>query len=289
MPLVLPFGVILAGFIILGLALTVQVWAKAMLHVFAAGRGGGIIRIITLPLELVVRIVTPGVNFITHELTKAGSHLMHPLAHWFDGLAEWSLDNAVALGLFAERTAIGFERLTTVVLPREIGRATRPLERRLNHAARVALGAALAAAALRKWLEHLWTHEIHPALHWLRHEVAVELPRDIGRVRHRVGELEHDLANPSKRWLRRIAAAMWAATMLGLMLKVLARRFPWLFCRKVKAVGNRTCGLDPDLLNAILLDTVLIGGTISIVEFARELQGIERGVAGIIRGFIRDA
>ena len=38
MPLVIPLGVLLAGFVLLALALTARVWAKAMLHVFAAGR-----------------------------------------------------------------------------------------------------------------------------------------------------------------------------------------------------------------------------------------------------------
>lgn len=290
MPLVVvPFAVVVIAFVLLAMALTAKVWADALARGIEGARRGGIAGILTMPARILGRVIHPAVNYVAHEVSKAASHYMRPLALYLNGLAAWGLANVVAVGLFAERVAVGFERLTTVVIPREIGRVTRPLERRLTHAAKVALGAALGLAALRKWAHHLWTHEIHPALHWLRHEVAVELPRDIAGVGARVKDLERSLANPSKRWLRRIAAAMWAATMLGLMLKVLARRFPWLFCRKVKAVGNRTCGLDPDLLNAILLDTVLIGGTISIVEFARELQGIERGVAGIIRGFIRDA
>jgi hypothetical protein len=289
MPLVIPFAALLAAIIILGLAITVQVWAKAMLHVFAAGRGGGIIRIITLPLTLIARIVTPGVNFVTHELTKAGSHLMHPLAHWFDGLAEWSLANAVAVGLFAERTAIAFERVTTVVLPREIGRRVKPVEKK----AAKALGlAGLTAAALRRYahgIDRLLHRDVLPRLHRLTHAIDVTIPRELGRVRSRVGQLEHDLTHPSSTWLKRIGEALWAASLLGLLIRTLARRFPWLFCRQVKAVGNRVCGLDSGLFQSLLLDTLVIGGTISIVEFAKELQGLEGEAVTIIHGFIRDA
>src|SRR5206468_1545104 len=190
------------GFVLLALALTARVWAKAMLHVFAAGRGGGLLRIITLPATLIARAVLPGLNYITHELTKAASHYMRPIAHWLDGLAELTVANAVAVGLFAERTAIGFERLTTVVLPREIGRAVRPVNRK----ALAALGlAGLTAAALKRFergIDRLLRDEVMPQVKHLVHAVTVAIPRELGRIRTRVGRLERDLAHPSARWLR---------------------------------------------------------------------------------------
>src|SRR5437899_1747970 len=213
MPLVIPFGVILIGLVLLGLALTVKVWANAMIRVFAAGHSGGIIRIITLPLTLISRVVTPGINYVTHELTKAASHYMHPLARWFTALADESFATALAVGLFAERTAIGFERLTTVVLPREIGRAVRPVERK----AAKALGlAGLTAAALERFargIDRLIHRDVLPQIHRLTHAIDTTIPRELGRVRSRVGQLERDLTHPSSTWLTRIAEAMWAATL----------------------------------------------------------------------------
>jgi hypothetical protein len=288
MPLVIPFGVILIGLVLLGLALTVKVWANAMIRVFAAGHAGGILRIITLPLRLIERVVTPGTNYVTHELTKAASHYMHPLAHWFDALAEWSFGNALALGLFAERTAIGFERLTTVVLPREIGRAVRPVERKAAKALGLAGLTAAALLRLRHRLEHALYHDVLPRLHRLTHAIEVTIPRDFGRVERRVKDVETQLSKPTRAWLRRLALAMWAAGLFGLMVKFLARKFPWLFCRQVNGVGRRICSLDSDLLSSLIADTLLIAGIISVVEFAKSVETFMDVATPAIKGFVRE-
>src|SRR5204863_9008550 len=99
---------------------------------------------------------------------------------------------------------------------------------------------------------------------------------------------EDRFTHPSRAWLKRIARSMWGVALFGLLIRVLARRFPWLFCRKVSGVGRRLCGLDQDLLNALLLDTVLIAGTISVVEFARDMQKIEGAAVELMSGFIRE-
>jgi hypothetical protein len=44
----------------------------------------------------------------------------------------------------------------------------------------------------------------------------------------------------------------------------------WLRCGNVKKVGKRLCGMNPDLLDALLIGTTLIVGTISLREFAKE-------------------
>ena len=103
-----------------------------------------------------------------------------------------------------------------------------------------------------------------------------------------VGTLEHELAHPSRAWLKRLARSMWAVALFGLLVRFLVRRFPWLFCRKVSSVGKRLCGLDQDLLNALLLDTVIISGSISVVEFARDLEAVEGVAVSLMRGFIRE-
>jgi hypothetical protein len=289
MPLLIPLGALLAGLILLGLVITARVWAQAMLNVFAAGHGGGIIRIINLPVRLLERVVMPGLNYVVHKISVSASHYMHPVARWFDGLSEFALGSAVAAGLFAERTAIGFERLTTVVLPREIGRATRPLERKVAKALGLAGLTAAALHHLARQLRHAIYHDVLPRLAHLTHAIDVTIPRELGRVGRRVRDLEREIEHPSTRWLRRIATAMWVGTLLGLMIRTLARRFPWLFCRKVKNVGNRVCGLDAGLLGSLLTDTLVIGGTISIVAFAEELQALEGEAVSLIRGFIREA
>lgn len=289
MPLVIPLIPLLVGLVLLALALTAQVWARAMVEIIAANHRNLILHILTLPLRLVTRVVLPGTNYILHKTSVAASHYMHPVARWFDALSQFALGNAVAVGLFAERTALAFERLTTHVIPREIGRAVRPVERKALKALGLAGLTAAALHHLARQLRHAIYHDVLPRIHHLSHAIDVAIPRELGRIGHRVRDLEHDLTHPGTRWLRRIAGAMWVATLAGLMIRTLARRFPWLFCRQVKGVGRRICGLDAGLLGSLLTDTLIIGGTISIVAFAEELQAIEGEAVSLIRGFIREA
>jgi hypothetical protein len=287
-PLVIPFGVVLIGLVLLGLALTVKIWANAMIRVVAAHPHGGIKRIITLPLRLIDRVVTPGINYVTHELTKAASHYMHPLAHWFNALADWSLANAVAVGLFAERTALAFERLTTVVLPREIGKATRPISRKAQAAWAAAAAAAAALAHYRRVTNHLIHGQLLPQLHRLAHALDVTIPHALGDIRARVRDVETQLSKPSRAWLRRLAGLLWASYLLGLLLRTLARRFPWLFCRQVQGVGKRICSLDSGLLQSLLADTLVIAGLISVVDFAKEVESFMDVATPAIKGFVRE-
>jgi hypothetical protein len=285
---ILPFAVVVIAFVLLAMALTAKVWAGSLARGIEGSHRGGILGIITLPGQIVLRVVTPAVNYVAHELSKAASHYMRPLALYLNGLAAWGLANVVAVGLFAERTAIGFERLTTVVLPREIGKATRPINRK----AAAALGlAGLTAAALRRYahgIDRLLHRDVLPRLHRLTHAIDVTIPRALGRVERRVKGVETQLSKPTRAWLRRLAAALWAAGLLGLVVRTLARRFPWLFCRKVRRVGHRLCGLDSDLLDSLLADTLLLAGIISVVEFARAVEGFMGIAEPAIKGFLRE-
>jgi hypothetical protein len=265
-----PLVLWLSALILLGLLLTVRAFVSALLKVFAAGHGGGIIRIITLPISLLERVVTPGLNFVTHELSKAASHYMHPLARFFGGLALWTEQNAIAVGRFAEQTAIGFERMTTMVLPREIGRAVRPVERKAAKALGLAGLTAAALLRLRHRLEHALYHDVLPRLHRLTHAIEVTIPRDFGRVERRVKDVETQLSKPTRAWLRRLMYALLAAGLLGEITKVVAKRFPWLFCRKVKTVGKRICSVDQDLFDWLLAGALIVSGPISLQTFARD-------------------
>src|SRR5437764_1465863 len=55
----------------------------------------------------------------------------------------------------------------------------------------------------------------------------------------------------------------------------------------VYKVGKRACGMNPDLLESLLADTLLIAGTVSLVEFARGMQDVTEEVTPLIRTFWR--
>lgn len=286
MPLVIAPAILLAGLVLLALAVTSHVWAKAIGRSIAARRGGGLLAILTLPITLLARVVLPVAHYLSHAITKAASHYMHPVASWLTALAHRQLQLTGAAVGFAEGigndVAHGFE----IKVPREI-------RKRLGLLAKKAGGALILAgltrAALRRFargIDRLLHEKIIPQVRRLERELTVTLPRELGRIRARARALEDEIRNPSRAFLRRLASRLWLLGLAGLMIRALARRFPWLFCRKVKAVGSRVCGLDNDLLNSLLLDTLLIAGTISVVEMAREMQAIESAAVGLMSDFI---
>jgi hypothetical protein len=280
------FEIVAGALILLMLAMLAKVWLEPLLASTATRRGGGILRILDIPGRAIRSIAGSAFSAVTHSISVAASHRMGTLARWFHAAGSLVLGTSWAVAHFAGDMAWSIERLATVVLPREIGRATRPISRRATRALAGALAAGLAVRHLRRHLDRLYAHTIRPAIRHATHAVDVTLPRELGRIRTGLRRVEHEITHPSTRWLRRTAAAMWGAALLGLMVRTLARRFPWLFCRKVKNVGNRLCGLDSDLLSSLLLDTVLIAGTVSVVQFARELQAIEGEAVDLLAGFI---
>jgi hypothetical protein len=286
---VVGFGLLLAFLVLFGMHRTNQDWLVPLLRQLAHPQGSFLKRAVLKPLALVAAGIANIVQNVDHSISLAASHATAGVAHWLDGLASWVIRSYVVAGNFSAEVAHGFERLVTHTIPREIHSATRPLWRGIDHLERDFTQLRDRLRAFAKGIDTLIAHRILPAIRHLEHAIAVTIPRELGRIRSRVGSLEDRVTHPSRAWLKRIARSMWAVALLGLLVRTLAKRFPWLFCRKTKVVGNRLCGLDQDLLNALLLDTVLIGGSISIVEFAREMQSIERVGAEIIHGFIRDA
>ena len=279
-------ALIVVGFVLLALALSPKTWLEPTIAGMSTRKAGAIARILDIPGRLIRGAAASVFSRVTHAISVGATHRMAPLARWLYGLGSLAIGAGWALRHFAADTAYAIDRLATVVLPREIRRATLPIRKTAGRALAGALAAGLAVKHLRRYLDRLYTHQIRPALHHLNRAVTVTIPRELGRVGFRLRDLERSLAHPSPRWLRRIAAGMWVAFLAGAFARALARRFPWLFCRKVKNVGGRICGLDQGLLDSLLMDTLLITGTVSVVAFAEELQAIEREAVGLISGFI---
>jgi hypothetical protein len=240
------------------------------------------------PLSLAAGGVLWIVNQVDHAISKAASHASAAVAHWFHGIASWITHVFSAAESFALDVEHAIGRIVHHAIPHAIHVATVPIWRGIDHLERDLHHLTQRLAHFARGIDRLLTHRVLPAIRHLEHAVDVTIPRALGRIRTRVGTLEHDLAHPSRAWLKRLARSMWAVALFGLLIRTLAKRFPWLFCRKVKTVGNRLCGLDQDLLNSLLLDTILISGTISVVEFAKDLQAVESAAVDLMAGFIRE-
>jgi hypothetical protein len=288
----LSFFALAAAMSMQGMAQSRPAWLNALLDAFNAKPGGIIanaanwlFRTAAWPFRWSVSHV---VNYVSAVLTRAASHAAPHLTHFFTGLAV-AVELRIQAGAdYAESVAHAIEGIVTHTIPRELHKVERTLGRRIGKAATAATAALLSVRALRRWIRHAIYANVLPRLRVAEHAIDVTLPREIGAARKRLGALERELEHPSKAWLRRVGAAIFGAVGLGLLLKTLARRFPWLFCRKVQTAGKRLCGLDAKLFESLLSDVLAISGTISIVAFARELRPFVDEFGSLIVRFFRE-
>jgi len=116
----------------------------------------------------------------------------------------------------------------------------------------------------------------------------VVIPRDLSGLRGRVREAEHEIGRLWDR-VRGIAPGVVGGLALGALTFALGRLgLGWARCSNVGKVGRRICGLDQNLLESLLLDTIAIVGTVSVVEFIRDAQAVENVALGALGGFIRE-
>jgi len=62
----------------------------------------------------------------------------------------------------------------------------------------------------------------------------------------------------------------------------------WLRCRNVGNAGRRLCGLGTDLLDALLLTTLVVEGSISLVGMAEELIRLSDEIVPAVTGFVSE-
>jgi hypothetical protein len=116
----------------------------------------------------------------------------------------------------------------------------------------------------------------------------VVIPRDLSGLRGRVREAEQEIARLWDR-VRGIAPGVIGGVALGALTLALGRLgIGWARCSNVGKVGRRICGLDQNLLESLLLDTIAIVGSVSVVEFIRDAQAVENVALGALSGFIRE-
>jgi hypothetical protein len=131
------------------------------------------------------------------------------------------------------------------------------------------------------------TTVIHEAIAIPRTGIG-RLEREAGAIAGRVGQLERSARlNIAKvRRLDRILAGLTAA---GLVAAAVGRLgFGWVRCSRVRKVGRGICGMDGDLLDALLASTLLIAGSISVVRLAKDCRAFTGEVDEAIRFFVRE-
>lgn len=122
----------------------------------------------------------------------------------------------------------------------------------------------------------------------LTHDVTIWLPGELHRLRGEVNVIGRTLRH-LRAWARKHERALSIGALTGAVTWVIARTGAgWIFCRNWNKVGRNVCRMDVNALESLLAGTLAIVGTISIVEFAKELQAIVGEGESAIHGLIRE-
>lgn len=104
----------------------------------------------------------------------------------------------------------------------------------------------------------------------------------------RIGSLERRARAQGKRLSkleRRLGALGAAALVTGALARLGAG---WIRCTNVRKLGRRACATDHDFLDALLAGSLLVVGTISLAQMARELREPTELVMGGLGGLVRE-
>lgn len=187
------------------------------------------------------------------------------------------------IGALAHDTAQAVETLSVRQVTNVYKKVNPGLARRVG---------ALAAAVttLTRQLEHVVAREAHVAkakAQAVERAIALPAPISIPRTLPKVGTIERE-ADAALTRIRDFARRFGPAALLGTLAFALGRLgITWARCSNVSKVGKRACGMNPDLLESLLADTLLIAGTVSLVEFAEGMQTLTADVIEPIRTFWR--
>lgn len=121
----------------------------------------------------------------------------------------------------------------------------------------------------------------------VEHAIALPAPIAIPKTLPRVGTLEREIADGLAR-LRDYAKRFGPAALVGTVVFALSKLgLGWARCSRVNKVGKQVCGMNTSLLDSLLADTLLIVGTVSLVEMVRELEPIMKEAAVLSAKFWR--
>lgn len=104
---------------------------------------------------------------------------------------------------------------------------------------------------------------------------TVTLPHEIIGAVPRLGNLDrvlHGIDETLKDTLKKVSPAALAAVFVGSVLSITG--LSWLRCGNVGRAGKAICGLNANVLEGLLAGLLSIFGTIGIVAFAKDVQGV---------------
>lgn len=233
-------------------------------------------------------------NEINHALGVGIISLQSDAAQWF----AWSAQASQAIGDViqdvAESTYHALERHAKVVVPLSITALLAPL-RAVVHRLEAQVNAhvktipATVTRVVKVTKAYPVTVERVVGLpRIVKAAVAAALAGTAGALTlPRFGQVEHEIAALRAR-LSRTGTALGVGSIVGAVAYALSKLgLSDQQCSNNKRYSKHVCGMDRNLLETLLADTLIVAGTLSLVEFARELVPITEAAVGPIRLFWR--
>jgi hypothetical protein len=223
-----------------------------------------------------------GQNAFTN-ITKGMTHTQHAPASEYvqrafvlDGIGQ-SIERIAADVLDTKKDTARKTRPRTIIrwIKPNVKAQLRPYAKRTAEAEARAEAAERKVATLEQRVAHLERATLKPNA-----GIVVGLPPRVG-----LGEREREQI---KAGLRKVSKYGTLAFFLALLAKALEKMGAnYIRCSNSKKFGKRVCGMDTSALDALLASTVLIVGTVSLLEFAKGMQGIMGEIEGPVRKFWR--
>lgn len=294
-----------AGLFVIGLVAAVTALFLVLLRFSAVTLIGGLLRWLAHLVSWVPFVggltedgINAGINAVDEALgaaVAASTGLASSMIHDAWKLTVWVGDTIADL---ATSTAHAVTAIVTSTIPNAVHSITHPItlsigaiETRVLSIERAALkdlrGKINAARAAAAGALVLVTTRIHAA----EHAITTTIPADLAGI-------ETDIRGWTSKQLRRLTRRMSAVeeaigltALTGLIVAVIARQLPWIRCPNVGRAARQLCGMPVTQVEKLLADlalgATLIFGTLSLSQFAKQMQGIVGEAASEVSHFWR--
>jgi hypothetical protein len=282
------FTKVTTGMTLLGLLYAIDHWARPVLKATRGKPAGGFLSLVFWTVQRVVTLLNPQVRHVARDVSKGAAHTSSSPAAVLGRLARRWEQLSWNLAYLYWELGLVLPRIVHVKVPQMIRVKTVPIIIRVKKLQVGVIRLTTKTTTLEHWQKQVIRLRIKVRLGRLDKEVFVRVPLRIGRAQRTATRADRK-ATAAQRGVRHLSWLLPFAGAVPLFYNMLRRTGNnWIRCRNVKRVGKRLCGMSSSDLDDLLGSLLGILGTVSLIEFVRDGQAIEREAIDALRFFIRD-
>jgi hypothetical protein len=285
--LLIPFAVLAGYFVAWGIVFCMD----ALVRAFFGTLTGAVSwipyagSVLTTPLTAVEKKLTSFLGGLEVQFENQMAARWHSLAHLMRQWAGEIEARALLDWQMAKKLAHVFEHSAAFVIGAALAHWLRAQFAKLH-------GATTVITVIKRVIEYPTVGKIGGAIHAgvrpIAHVIDDVLIPDIVNLRDRAKAAEREIGRlwkAVKARERGIAAAAVGAVLLTLLRRL---GLNWIRCRNVKSVGKTVCGMSPNLLESLIAGSVIVAGSVSIVELTKACQEITGACEDGLTFFVRE-